>query len=290
MKKILALMLAFCLIFSLAGCGCAKKYDSDLEKLEATGKMVIGITIYEPMNYMDENNQYTGFDTEFAQAFCESLGVEAEFVEIDWNTKFATLAAGEIDCVWNGMTITDEAKLNASVSDPYVKNQQVVVMKKDVVANYPDAVSLKNVSFAVENGSAGAGAVSDTEQFTGKITATETQAKALMEVAAGTSEACVIDKTMAESMTGEGTSYSDLAIGVTLTDEQYGVAFRKDSDLTAKLNEFMAAAETQKTLADLAAKYKVTLASDAGEGSIPTIITGEEEAVEAELESESEEA
>ena len=156
------------------------------------------------------------------------------------------------------MTITDEALLNASVSNPYVINAQVVVMKADIIGNYPDADSLKDLRIAVENGSAGqdaAVAIGATD-----IVAVQDQATALMEVAAGTADACVIDITMANAMTGEGTSYADLAAGISLTSEEYGIAFRKDSDLTAKVNEIMAKLMADGSLQALADKYGLTLA------------------------------
>ena len=163
-----------------------------------------------------------------------------------------------IDAVWNGMTITEEAQLNASVSDPYVINAQVVVMKADKLADYPDAESMKDLIFAVENGSAG----QDAAVAIGaeNIVPVQDQAAALMEVAAGTSDACVIDITMANAMTGEGTSYADLAYEVSLTSEEYGVAFRKDSDLTAAFNAFMDKLIADGTLQALAQKYNLTLA------------------------------
>ena len=155
------------------------------------------------------------------------------------------------------MTITEEALLNASVSDPYVINAQVVVLKADLIGNYPDADSLKDLRIAVENGAAGqdaAVAIGATD-----IVAVQDQATALMEVAAGT-DASVIDITMANAMTGEGTSYADLAAGISLTSEEYGIAFRKDSDLAAKVNEIMAKLISDGTLLALADKYSLTLA------------------------------
>ena len=156
------------------------------------------------------------------------------------------------------MTITDEAKLNASVSDPYVVNAQVLVMKADKIASYADAASIVDLSVAVENGSAGQDAATDAGVK--NIIAVQDQAAALLEVKAGTSDACVIDITMANAMTGEGTDYADLAAGISLTSEEYGVAFRKDSDITAKFNEFMAKLIADGTLQALADKYELTLA------------------------------
>ena len=257
MKKMFALLLAVMLIAScFAGCGA--KDASDLAYVKDNGKIIVGITDYAPMDFKDENGNWTGFDAEFAQLFAEELGVECEFfVLADWGKKFYELETKNIDVIWNGMTITDEVKLNTNCSNPYVINAQVVVMKADVIGNYPDAESMKNLTFAVENGSAGQDAV--VAMGAANVVALQDQAAALMEVAAGTSDACVIDITMANAMTGEGTSYADLAKGISLTEEMYGVGFRKDSDLTQKFNDFMAKLIADGTLDALAAKYNLTL-------------------------------
>ena len=265
MKKLLAMALAMILVLTcFAACGSnssapSSAQKSDLANIQSKGKIVVGITDYAPMDYKDENGNWTGFDAEFAQLFAAELGVECEFYVIaDWGKKFLELDTNMIDAVWNGMTITEEAILNASVSDPYVVNAQVVVMKRDKLADYANADSMKDLVFAVENGSAGQDAA---ESIGAKnIVAVQDQAAALMEVAAGTSDACVIDITMANAMTGEGTSYADLGYEVSLTSEEYGVAFRKDSDLTAKFNEFMDKLLADGTLQELAAKYSLTLA------------------------------
>ena len=258
MKKFTALLLAILMTLTcFAGCGA--KEGSDLAYVKKNGKLIVGITDYAPMDYKDENGEWTGFDAEFARLVAKELGLEVEFFLLsDWGQKFYELETKNIDCVWNGMTITEEAKTNSSVSDPYVVNAQVLVMKADVVANYADAASLKDLKVAVENGSAGQSAA-EAAGVTDLILVAD-QAAALMEVKAGTSQACVIDITMANAMTGEGTSYADLTSGISLTSEEYGVAFRKDSDLTAKFNEFMDKIAADGTLQALADKYSLTLA------------------------------
>ena len=259
MKKTIALILVLVLALSLlTACGGSSS-DSDLRYIQDKGKIIVGITDYAPMDYKDENGEWTGFDAEFSRMFAEELGVDCEFFVIsDWGKKFLELETKQIDAVWNGMTITEEAQLNASVSDPYVINAQVLVMKADVVANYPDASSITDLAVAVENGSAGQSAAE--EAGVKNIVLVQDQGAALMEVAAGTSDACVIDITMANAMTGEGTSYADLTYGISLTSEEYGVAFRKESDLTAKFNEFMDKIIADGTLQALADKYSLTLA------------------------------
>ena len=258
MKKMISLLLVLVLALSLlTACGGSSK--SDLKAIKDAGKIVVGITDYAPMDYKDENGEWTGFDAEFAQLFAKELGVDCEFFVIsDWGKKFLELETKQIDAVWNGMTITEEAKLNASVSDPYVINAQVLVMKADVIGNYADAASIVDLAVAVENGSAGQSAAE--EAGVKNIILVQDQGAALMEVAAGTSDACVIDITMANAMTGEGTSYADLASGLALTSEEYGVAFRKESDLTAKFNDFMDKIAADGTLQALADKYSLTLA------------------------------
>ena len=258
MKKIIAMLLVMVLALSLLT-ACGGKSASDLDTIKKNGKIVVGITDYAPMDYMDENGEWTGFDAEFARMFAEELGVDCEFYVIaDWSKKFIELETKQIDAVWNGMTITDEAKLNSSVSDPYVINAQVVVMKADVVANYTDTASLSGMTIAVENGSAGQSVAEEIEGVT--VVPLQDQGAALMEAAAGTADACIIDITMAYAMTGEGTSYADLAPGLNLSEELYGVSFRKDSDLTAEFNAFMAKIKADGILQALADKYNLTLA------------------------------
>lgn len=236
------------------------KVVEDLAAIKAAGKMVIGITIYEPMNYYadEAKKELTGFDTEFAEAVCEKLGVEPEFFIIEWGRKFQELDAKTIDCVWNGMTITDEALANSSVSDPYIKNAQVLVMKKDKIADFTTVDSIKDLTFAVEAGSAGENVLKDLGAT--NVTGVLDQAKALLEVSSGVADACVIDITMAKSMTGEGTSYANLAYGLELSTEEYGIACREGSDLTAEINKIMAEMKADGSLQAIADKYSLNLA------------------------------
>ena len=265
MKKMIAMLLALLMMATLfTACGAPAAdptdaaTDSDLAYIQSNGKIVVGITDYAPMDYMDENGEWTGFDAEFARLFAEELGVDCEFyVLADWGKKFLELESKQIDAVWNGMTITDEATLNSSVSNPYVINAQVVVMKADVVGDYDYMESLNGLTIAVESGSAGEAAAA--EIVDAKVVPLQDQAAALLEVKAGTADACVIDITMANAMTGEGTNYADLAKGISLTEEMYGVSFRKDSDVTAKFNEAMAKWMEDGTLDALATKYNLAL-------------------------------
>lgn len=173
---------------------------NDLDYIKANGKLVIGITDYEPMNYRDKNGEWTGFDTEFAQKVCEKLGVKAEFVEIDWDNKFLALESKAIDCVWNGMTISEDVLNNTSCTKAYLRNAQVVVTAKDKVSKYKTSDDMKDLSFAVEAGSAGAEAAQ--ENGFENVVEVGAQTDALLETVSGSSDACIIDLTMANAMLG----------------------------------------------------------------------------------------
>lgn len=260
MKKLTAIMLAaLMLVFAFVSCGEDTATESDLDYVVDKGVLVVGITDYAPMNYLDASGEWTGFDTEFALAVAEKLNVEVEFVEIEWDNKVFELDSKAIDCVWNGMTLTNEVLNSMNCSVPYVVNAQVVVMAADQVAAYETAEDLADLTFVAEAGSAGYNAIVDAGYTANEV---DLQTTALMEVAAGAADACVIDITMANAMTGEGTSYANLAAGLALTSEEYGIGFRKDSDLTEKVNEIIASLNDDGTLPALAEKYGLTLAID----------------------------
>ena len=231
--------------------------ESDMEYVKDKGTLVIGITDFEPMDYKDADGKWIGFDADMAAAFAKSIGVEPEFVEIDWDNKILELDGKTIDCVWNGMTLTDEVKSSMSTSNAYCNNAQVVIVKKDVADKYQDEESLKELSFAVEAGSAGEEQVSALGL---NFTPVKAQSDALMEVAAGTSDAAVIDSLMAAAMVGEGTGYADLTYTIGLNSEEYGVGFSKGSDLTDALNEFFKTSYEDGSMLECADTYGVQAA------------------------------
>ena len=228
--------------------------DSDVSYIQQKGTLVVGITEFAPMDYKDENGQWIGFDADLAKLVAERLGVEIQFVVIDWGQKINELDSKAIDVVWNGMTLTDDVKALMATSEPYCLNGQVVVLAADVADQYQTVESLSGLSFAVENGSAG---MEQAEAAGLDYVAMDTQAKALMEVASGTSDAAIIDLLMAGAMIGEGTSYPDLTYTVQLNSEEYGVGFRKGSDLAEAFNNFWKEAYDAGTVMETAKTYGV---------------------------------
>ena len=261
MKKLVVFMLTMVMVFSLTACGGSDDKSNsgsdDLEYVKDKGTLVVGITDFEPMDYKGDGDEWIGFDADMAKAFAESIGVEAEFVEIDWDNKIMELDGKTIDCVWNGMTLTDEVTSAMECSNAYCNNAQVVIVPASEADKYQDTDSLSDLSFAVEAGSAGEAAVAALEL---EYTPVKAQSDALMEVAAGTSSAAVIDSLMAAAMVGEGTGYADLTYTCGLNDEEYGVGFRKGSDLAKALNDYFAAAYADGSMMECAETYGVQAA------------------------------
>ena len=289
MKKWIAFMLATAMTLTLIACGSASDQgtsastneaetdgtendgtendgteadttetsESDMAYVQEKGTLVIGITDFAPMDYKDENGEWIGFDADMAKAFGESLGVSVEFVEIVWDNKIMELDGKTIDCVWNGMTLVPEVTSSMDCSNAYCNNAQIVIIPADVADQYQDTDSLLALTFAVEAGSAGE---EQAKELGLEYTAVESQANALMEVAAGTSDAAIIDSLMAAAMVGEGTSYADLTYTVSLNSEEYGVGFRKGSDLAAALNDFFAKSYADGSMTKCAENYGVQAA------------------------------
>ena len=278
MKRLVSAFLAGAMALSLAACGGAASTStvassasasgsaaasetaaSDLDYIKEKGKMVIGYTVYEPMNYTDDDGNFTGFDTELATAVCEKLGVEPEFVEINWDTKVVELDAKSIDCIWNGMTLTDDIMANAATTKAYAKNAQVVVVKDGT--DYSSTADLVGKTVVAEAGSAGEAAIEGDENLAqADYVSKSVQTDCLMEVAAGTADAAVLDLTLANAMIGEGTDYASLKIVDELNAEEYGVAFRKGSDTAAAVDAAFDELKADGTMQALADKYDLALA------------------------------
>lgn len=263
MKKVVSLLAAAALTAGLMT-GCGQTGESDLKYVQEKGTMKIGITIFDPMNYYDPANpdKLIGFDTELAEAVCAKLGVTPEFVEIDWDQKVVELQSKSIDCIWNGMTILEDLKANIDFSVPYSGNMQVCVINKANADTYTSLESMALARFVAEAGSAGEKSVQGSEQLKGaQLTGVQAQRDTLLELKSGTADVAVIDAVMAYASVGEGTSYSDLVVveGIEFEKEEYGIGFRKNSDLTAKVNEALQQLADDGTVAQLAEKYPSVL-------------------------------
>ena len=269
MKKLLALALAVMMMACLIT-GIAAAEESDWDYISGKGKLVVGMTLFAPMNYYD-GDEFVGFDTELTKAVGEKLGVEIEFVEINWDSKEIELNSKNIDCIWNGMCITPERKENMSMTNAYLYNTQAIVAKTDKMADL--LANLEGVNVVAEQGSTGEGKLLGTieddetvvvsaKEFFSKsnYTAVDSMAKALMEVKSGTADIALVDSVCALAMVGEGTDYADMSVNLdnNFGLQEYGIAFRKGSDVTEKVNEIIVELTKDGTVAEIAGRYGLT--------------------------------
>lgn len=266
--KVLAVILAVLFAFGcFAGCSNTSKpastdAESDLAYIQNKGKLVIGITLFAPMDYYadEAETELTGFEVEFSKAVCEKLGVEPEYQVIDWKAKENELNAKNVDCLWNGLTITPDRQETMSISNAYMNNKQILCVKAENADKYKTAGSLKGATLVAEADSAGEEVAQTDSFFEGaNYTAVDSMKTAMMEVKSGTADAAVIDYVTGIGSLGAGTDFEDLVIveGADFADEQYGIAFRKGSDVTEKVNEIIAQLIADGTLQQIAEKYKL---------------------------------
>ena len=262
-KRLLALAAAAMMITGLFT-GCGSKGGSDLDYVKTNGELKIGITLFDPMNYYDPENpeKLIGFDTEMAEAVCEKLGVTPKFVVIDWNQKLVELKSKNIDCVWNGMSILEELKPEVDYSDAYSANMQVCVVKKENLDKLSTLDAMQSAKLVAEAESAGQKTIA-ADEFLSKaaFTAVPTQQDTLLEVKSGTADVAVLDAVMAYASVGESTSFSDLAVvpNIELSKEEYGIGFRKGSDLVPQVNNALKELTENGTVAAIAEKYPSVL-------------------------------
>lgn len=237
--------------------------QTDAEYIMGKKTLICGITLYEPMNYADDEGEMTGFDTEFAEAVCAKLGIQAKFQVIKWSSKEIELNGKYIDCIWNGFTVNDERKENIEFTKSYLNNSQCIVVKKADLANYTTEASLAGKKGTAESGSAGESTIQgmiEDEKNPINITYTEqtAQMSALTDVVSGNSDFAVVDVILANAIVGNG-QFENLAIvtAIQLEPEEYAIGFRKGSDMAAKVNAVIDELLQDGTLETLAKKYKL---------------------------------
>jgi polar amino acid transport system substrate-binding protein len=252
MTRIICIALAAVLLLGVFT-SCSKKDE---------GKLVCGVTLFPPMNYLDENGNWTGFETEFAQAVGAKLGMEVEFQQIEWPRKFIELQAGTINCIWNGMTanvvdsVTGRQRYeDVDFSYSYMLNQQAVVIRSSRAGEFQSLGDLVGKTVAAEAGSAGETIAQDAVGESGSLIASNAQIDTFIEVKAGAVDFALIDILLAEEMAGSG-DHSDLMIAaIELPAEVYAVGFPKGSPMVAKVNKAIQELFDEGVMTRLAVKY-----------------------------------
>lgn len=268
MKKtvsvVLALIVALGCVLGFAACSKDDTTEqTDAQYIKDKGTLVVGYTEFAPMNYKNDNGELIGFETDFAKAVAAELGLEVKFQLIEWASKETELKSKNIDCIWNGMTIDDERLQTMSISTPYMSNKQVLVVKADKADAYKGLTILPaGTKVVAEQKSAGETVITETNKdFFADVeyTALTDQAATLMNVMSGAADCAVVDYVLSIGMIGEGTDYSELVVvdDISFADEQYGIAFRKDSDFTAEVNAVITKLVGNGKLNEIAAEYKL---------------------------------
>ena len=252
MKRIIALLMAVLMLCCFAACGEEEK------------SVVVGYTIYKPMNYLDEDGKLIGFDTELTEKVFAELGYKVVFQEIVWESKYTDLDSGTIDCIWNGFTcnsadpdgVLRSEKVDFSYN--YMENHQYIVVKND--SGIASADDLQGKLGVAESGSAGETYAKSFEGANYKGFTKQTDC--LFEVNAGTADFAVVDAQLAKSYAGKG-DYANLTIVDSLSSdvEYYAIGFKKGSDLTAKVNEALQKLAADGTIASIAEKYNLATAA-----------------------------
>lgn len=254
MKRKRMLVLALVLLaglLSLASCGSSSSADSD--SVKKNGKLVIGVIEAEPLTY-EENGEWSGFTVDLMEAFAQDLGVDAEFEEIDWSNMEQLLDSGEIDCVASALTLTDARKESMECSNGYLNNQQIVVTKSDVARGYTSAADCLRLNFTVLDGSTHE-TLARENGF--RVFTTRTTDESLQAVSDGTMDATIINSILADQLIGDGNKYPDLARAFALTNVQFGVGFRRESDLAGQMNDFLVTMYTSGKMKEMAHPYSL---------------------------------
>ncbi|MDD6174599.1 MAG: amino acid ABC transporter substrate-binding protein [Firmicutes bacterium] len=247
MKKVLALVLALVIGCSSALLGCTGSSKT---------KVIVGVDNgFPPMGFLNDQNELVGFDIDVAKVVFEKLGMEVEFLAIDWNAKEQELNTKKVDCLWNGYTITDERKEKVNFSDPYMKNAQVVVVKKD--SGYTSLSDLAGKKLALQSGSSAADALEEAADFKaslGGINEFGDNMKAFMDLEAGMSDAVLLDQVVADYYI-KSNNKDWIVLDEKLALEEYGVGFRKDDPLRDKVNDTLKELAADGTLAKISTEW-----------------------------------
>lgn len=255
--QVQTLLLAIVLLLTLAGCGRGSRDEADgsLQAVLDAGQLVLGLDAeFPPMGFRDENGEIVGFDIDVAQEVCKRLGVKLVTQPINWDTKEESLNSGEIDCIWNGLSVTPARAEAMALSDPYMKNELIVVITAD-----SDARSLRDLSgksIGVQSGSTALETLQQSDIYPCVIVKTfDDNLTLLNKLVDGTVDAALVDSVVAYYFI-----FSDddafFILSDSLGEEKYAIGFRRDDlALRDRIQEIVSDMKADGTLGDISKKW-----------------------------------
>lgn len=247
LKRVLALVLALVMLVACGAVGCSQQNGD---------KIIIGLDdSFPPLGFRDKDNNLVGFDVDVAKETFKRLGIEVEFLPIDWTIKETELNSEKVDVLWNGYTITEARKKEVEFSDPYMNNAQVVVVTRD--SGYTKLSDLAGKSLAIQSGSSAEEALDAATDFKAslaKVNGFKENLTAFLDLESGSSEAVLLDEVVANYYIS--TYQKDFVIlDEKLAKEEYGVGFRKGDELRDKVNEELKKMAGDGTLAKISEEW-----------------------------------
>lgn len=262
MKKIMKTVVFFALLIALVSCSKNKNQgtisDSSLQKVKDKGVFVLGLDdSFPPMGYRDENNEIVGFDIDVAKEVCKRLGVKFEAMPINWDVKELELIGGNIDCIWNGFTVTKEREEKILFSKPYLKNRQVFIVRNN--SNISTLDDLKGKKIGVQSGSSGELAFEESPIYDEKnVVGYPNFLMAILDLSVGGVDAVVIDEIVADAQLQKASVASSLTVlrNIPLAAEDYAIGFRKgDAALKDSIWNTLVDMKNDGTLAKISVEW-----------------------------------
>lgn len=278
-KKLLSLLLILTMIFSMSACGTKentkdaseetkapasstdnKGEDTSLKYVQDRGKLILGLDdSFPPMGFRDDANNIVGFDVDLAKAVCEKMGIELVCQPISWDAKEQELSTKNIDCIWNGFSITPEREKSLTMSIPYMENKIALVVNKD--SNIKSMADMKGKNLAVQSGSSAEEALnsSDNKDFKDSLGTINNGFKdyvtALMDLETGNSDAVLMDSVVANYMITQNKKNFNV-LSDNLVAEEYAIGFRKgDEALCKAVNKALQDLKADGTVAKISTQW-----------------------------------
>lgn len=259
MKKITILLLvALFMVSSLvAGCGNKSDEDNSLKDIMDKGELVLGMDDnFPPMGFRDDSNELVGFDVDLAREVTKRMGIELKLQPIDWSQKTNELNAGQVDCLWNGYTITDARKIETNITDAYMKNRQVLVVLDN--SDYQTKADLAGKTLVLQAESSAVEALDSDAEFKGslkQVVELKDNVAAFLDLKSESSDVLLIDEIVANYYI-EKQDDSFRVLDEALAEEDYGIGFRvKDQSLRDEVQKHLEEMAADGTLADISTEW-----------------------------------